>query len=487
MFDNINIFYNDAEIHITEFTARKVIRLLKKRIAGGEKTAQNYAFLANAYIIDKKMNKALKCALRSRTVDPDYYYTNVLLVQIYSDDGRFAKAEKYLIELFEKAPEDYQFTYYCAVLVYGQMYREKACKNNAKKLLNLNRTTPDYLLLKSFCLMPLGEFTDALKTLLSAVSKGFGNLCLSSVIFIFASAITGWLVEKLNMDIYIFSGLSVFFGRLTRVVSKDEYYYIMSENYFDDIDNCLAKINEAIEINPKPVYFIRKASILSFMGQTEDAIEIYKSILKKDASYLECYNYLCGAYQITGDYKQALEYANLAILNNSLDETAYYNKISILRKLKRPNDAIKVLEKLEKIYPESQMLYYIYAQTYADMEDYSKSLLCINKQLIKEKDAANYRDKMVFLFRLDRYEEALECGEKALEYEEQGLIYYWVATCQAYLENFEDALENINKAILLGEYDMWTFAQKSKILDELGRHKEAKFAYKKAVELGYDE
>ncbi len=35
MFDNINIFYKDAEFHITEVTARKVIRLLKKRIADG--------------------------------------------------------------------------------------------------------------------------------------------------------------------------------------------------------------------------------------------------------------------------------------------------------------------------------------------------------------------------------------------------------------------------------------------------------------------
>lgn len=223
------------------------------------------------------------------------------------------------------------------------------------------------------------------------------------------------------------------------------------------------------------------------LGQTEEAVEIYKNILKKDASYVECYGYLCGAYQITNDYKSALEYANLALLNNNMDESAYYHKISILRKMKRPSDALKVLEKLEKIYPESQMLYYIFAQTYADMEDYNKALLCINKQLIKEKDAPNYRDKMVFLFRLERYEEGLECGKKALEYEEQGLIYYWIACCEAYLDRFEEALDSINKAILLGEYDMWTFAQKYKILQELGREKEAHFAYQKAVELGYDE
>lgn len=487
MFDNINIFYKDAEIHITEFTARKVIRLLKKRIADGDKSAQNYAFLADAYMTDKKMHKALKNALRAKSVDPDYYYADVLLVMIYQNDGRFAKAEKYLIELFEKAPEDYELAYFCAVILYGQLYRERACKNYAKKLINLNRTTPAYLLFKAYAYLALGQFFNALKSVLKAMLQDGKNLCISSQIFLLSSALSALLIEKLNMDICIFSSLSVFFGRLTHSISKDEYYYILSENYYEDCDKCLENINEAIKINPKAVYYIRKAAILSFMGEAQKAIDIYKSVLKKDSSYVECYGYLCGAYQITNDYKSALEYANLAILNNSKDESAYYHKIATLRKMNRPSDAIKVLEKLEKIYPESQMLYYIYAQTYADLEDYNKALLCINKQLIKDKDAPNYRDKMVFLFRLERYEEGLECGKKALEYEEQGLIYYWIACCEAYLDRFEEALESINKAIFLGEYDMWTFAQKYKILQELGREKEAHFAYQKAVELGYDE
>ncbi len=187
------------------------------------------------------------------------------------------------------------------------------------------------------------------------------------------------------------------------------------------------------------------------------------------------------------DYKAALEYSNLAILNWQSDVSAYYWKIASLRKLDKPSEAINTLEKLEKIAPEEQLLYYIYAQTYADMEDYNKALLYINKQLMKEKNATNYREKMEFLFRLDRYEEGVECGMKSLEYEKDGLTYYWLAACQAYLYKFEETLENINKAILFGEHDMWTFVQKFKILKELGREKEARLAYQKAVELGYDD
>ena len=194
MFDNINIFYKDAEFHITEFTARKVIRLLKKRIAEGEKSAQNYAFLADAYMTDKKMHKALKNALRAKATDPDYYYADVLLVMIYQNDGRFAKAEKYLIELFEKAPEDYELAYFCAVVLYGQLFRERACKNYAKKLINLNRTTPAYLLFKAYAYLALGEFFNALKSVLKAMLQDGKNLCISSQIFLLSSALSALII-----------------------------------------------------------------------------------------------------------------------------------------------------------------------------------------------------------------------------------------------------------------------------------------------------
>ena len=61
MYDNITIFYKDAEILITPFSAGRVIKLLEKRIANGEETAQNYTFLADAYSMkkDSKNHKKL--------------------------------------------------------------------------------------------------------------------------------------------------------------------------------------------------------------------------------------------------------------------------------------------------------------------------------------------------------------------------------------------------------------------------------------------
>ena len=78
MYDNITIFYKDAEVIITPFSAGRVIKLLKKRIANGEETAQNYTFLADAYLTKKDNKKAFKYVLKAKKIDLDYYYADVV-------------------------------------------------------------------------------------------------------------------------------------------------------------------------------------------------------------------------------------------------------------------------------------------------------------------------------------------------------------------------------------------------------------------------
>lgn len=118
MYDNITIFYKDAEILITPFSAGRVIKLLEKRIANGEETAQNYTFLADAYSMKKDSKKAFKYILKAKKIDPDYYYADVVAISILSEEGKYSKAEYYVNDLLEKAPEDYYLAYTFAAEVY---------------------------------------------------------------------------------------------------------------------------------------------------------------------------------------------------------------------------------------------------------------------------------------------------------------------------------------------------------------------------------
>ena len=93
---------------------------------------------------------------------------------------------------------------------------------------------------------------------------------------------------------------------------------------------------------------------------------------------------------------------------------------------------------------------------------------------------------MNILLDLERYEEAIASGKKALEFQENEFIYYKLAICYGRLEDYSNALVCINKSILLGGADKYSYSVKSEILSALGRSKEAEKAYKKAVELGYN-
>ena len=46
---------------------------------------------------------------------------------------------------------------------------------------------------------------------------------------------------------------------------------------------------------------------------------------------------------------------------------------------------------------------------------------------MKEKTNDKYQGKATILFRLERYEDAINAAEKSLELEENGAAYYWMA------------------------------------------------------------
>jgi tetratricopeptide (TPR) repeat protein len=488
MYDNITVFYDDAEMIITEFNARKAIKLLEKRIAEGQETAQNYAFLAKAYSLIPEWEEALRCALKARALEPNYYFVDAILVNIYSEDYRFARAEKYLMELFEKAPEDYATTFITAMHFYNKIGREEEAKFYANKVVELNKTNLDLLILKNLAYNYLGDAKksdEAFYVYMLRDNKSLGK-ALRYLLLLFIPMAFLSMNSLFFCFVAIVVGVFLFIHR-TKVMLQISDFYYKKAIASNDSEKALKYVNRALKIRYRHKYFIRKALILWQLERFEEAIEIFKNVIEKEDSYVECYGYLSKIYQQLGDYKLALEYANLEILNDSLNEEGYYDKFMSLRKIGKITEAIKVLEKLEQVCPKSEDIYAVFFGVYFDAGEYEMALFYINKQLIRKKTGLYYREKMMCLFQLRRYDEALSCGEISIEYEENVETYYWIASCHLYLGAFENALENINKAILVGGYnDKWVLLQKSNILNSLGKSEEAEIAYKKAIELGYE-
>lgn len=493
MYDNITIFYKDAEIQITPFTAGRVIKLLKKRIANGEETAQNYTFLADAYSAKKDNKKAFKYVLKAKKIDPDYYYADVIAIIILKEEGKYSKAEYYVNDLLEKAPEDYYLADTFAAVVYNSPVfagrKSRVVQKLAEKVLaHKDDGSFRYLNCCIFVYQNvLFDFDMALKYYIKAFKRK-PIIMLSSLEWSFSIIVLVFqiIVTKLKLNLNYTQWLN-----LTRYfMKKEEYYYFVSDPYNTNLppEKMLKCIDKAIKINPLPSYRIRKGEILFCIGEHyQEAIDILKDVLKEDSSFKECYKVIALSYLELEDYPNALRYINLAILNSQDDEYLYELKSKILKYLNKPDEALNVLLKFYENYPDDLEIEASIALEYRKRNENSKALNFINKSLLKEKDSDKYLGKEIILVQMERYEDAIKAGEKSIELEENGAAYYWIALSYGRIEEYSKALTAINKSILLDGGDMWSFKIQSEIYTALGDNKAAEKAYKKAKELGLEE
>lgn len=182
-----------------------------------------------------------------------------------------------------------------------------------------------------------------------------------------------------------------------------------------------------------------------------------------------------------------MEYTNLDLLNNKHNMDMYYRKFDILFELKRYDDCLNILDKLEKEFLTGDKHEYKRAQIFISNKNYEKAILYLNKLLLREKDNLYLQDKMYCLFMLARYEEAIDVGMQVMDEKEKGIVCFWVSRSYLAIEDYQKALIYMNKSILLGDCDKWNYYWKSVILENLGRNDEAKMAFQKAINLGYSD
>ena len=394
MYDNITIFYKDAEIIITPSSAGRVIKLLKKRIANGEETAQNYTFLADAYLSKKDNKKAFKCVLKAKKIDPDYYYADVIAIGILSEEGKYSKAEYYVNDLLEKAPEDYYLAYTFAAEVYispafaGR--KNRVVQKFAEKILaHEDDGSFQYLNCCIFVYQNLlFDFDMALKYYIKAFKRNSIVMLSLNWLIAFIVLVYQIIVTKLKLNTTYVQIIN--FSRF--FMKKEEYYYLISDPYNTDLppEKMIESIDKAIKINPLPQYRIRKGEILFCIGEHyQEAIEVLKDVLEEDSSFKECYKTIALSYLELEDYPNALRHINLAILNSQDDEYLYELKSKILKYLNKPDEALNVLLKFYENYPDDMEIEASIALEYRKRNENSKALNFINKSLLKEKIVTN--------------------------------------------------------------------------------------------------
>jgi|GEM_PF-3665783 len=199
---------------------------------------------------------------------------------------------------------------------------------------------------------------------------------------------------------------------------QDSFYLLKANILYEDgasMDDVMAECDKALRLNPDNVEAkILKAECLVINGDEE-----YKSIMNEvvldtydDADILKK---IAHVYYIGEDYAQALIYYKDALKIKKDDQNIKYNIITCYVDLQDYDNAMKLCEEILKVYPK-------------DVDTLNKKIFILNEQ--------------------GKYEEAIDLCYETLKIDSNdSTIYYELYYSYYCLEDYESALEHINKYI----------------------------------------
>jgi tetratricopeptide (TPR) repeat protein len=255
----------------------------------------------------------------------------------------------------------------------------------------------------------------------------------------------------------------------------------------------IATTYRLLRIYPKMIFFGQKALLLD-PNDTDT--------LNANALFLSS----------TMQYDQALEYCNKIITLESTDIGAWTNKGLALYGLKRYDEALECWKKAVEIddnyvnywnslqhrlsnlndYGKSKLNHLIAikligkSSSYCFLKRYDEALECCDKalRLYPVEDVYYSTTRAWALNGMKRSNEALECSNKAIELESANdLSQSNRAWALNGLKRYDEALECSNKAIELESSNAWAWVNKSWALNGLKRYDEALECSNKAIEL----
>ena len=256
------------------------------------------------------------------------------------------------------------------------------------------------------------------------------------------------------------------------------------------------------------------------VGSTYRILQMYpemlencnKALLSKPTD-ITAMNAKAVALGLLEKYDEVLECCNKIIEMDPNDAAAYTSKGLALNGLKRYDEALECWKRAVEIddnyldilskkihslqdsrgYDDSNLIRILVMKltgkgmSYAFIKKYNEALECSNKALELDPNSSdNLNNKAWALNGLKRYAEALECSNKALEIDPNSA---WAFTNKAWalngLKRHEEALECSNKALKIDQtlYNFSAWADKAVALSGLKKYNEALECSNKALEI----
>ena len=181
------------------------------------------------------------------------------------------------------------------------------------------------------------------------------------------------------------------------------------------------------------------------------------------------YYFLAQYYRQNKDYNQAISYFIKSVNVKPSFNQCYLEIAVCYFELGNFQQAVTYLNQYLKVNPKDDFAYALKARSEANMNNNDVALSDILTAIALENSIDNRFLEGKILYNMKRYEQAKDKLEKLTEEIQTAEIYKYIGLCYAGLGNYSEALNNLDKSILLFEDDKTVNAKYNELKTKIGK------------------
>ena len=221
-------------------------------------------------------------------------------------------------------------------------------------------------------------------------------------------------------------------------------------------------------------------------------IDNYTKCLRIDPDYASAYLYRGAAYQMLGNYNDALADYSRAIRIDPDDAAAYYNRGIIYMYFKRNyEDAIADFTRFIRLETETSLIvgaYGIRGIAYVELGNFEDALADYSRAIrIDPDDAAAYNNRGAAYQKLGNYNDALADYSRAIRIDpDDASAYSSRALVYSDMKNYEDAIADYTRAIRIDPDNLFSYLFRGLRYFKMKNYEDAIADYTRVIRLDPD-